>query len=375
MRQRRPFSAAVNTDSSRRSSSSDDQATNLESIKFKSETFITVISGILSFILSTFILLLMLSYYYPIDNTSSDNMTYAVQLTALPHWEWHRYSGFSANHTQSSEVTQKRYLIVQIARSHISEQLPQRDSKSSTSTHTNNYNQQTFGVTSKVNRAYAKKWKIDYVKVTLPNIDAKNYEHGSIETKQYIGILRDVLKMRNNISRKSQDITNSKTLTNQTVPSYDMAWIFNDPSMMPVNFERSIFEHGNSLVTGISQNDSSEGYTMVNSNGGLLWNLKHPQISQVFNSWVSSNNLMYSLSSIGQASPLMPLWSEIPDDTTTIYHFPFEKSASVVLGYDDEQGQSLHQPTHFQVTTEAMIRLQSVADLVCFRYFPSCDVL
>lgn len=368
MRRRRPFSAGVNTDSSRRSST--DQATNLESIK--SEAFITVISGILGFVLSTFTLLLMLSYYYP-GNTSFDiNATYGLQNTSLPHWEWHRYSGFSVNHTQSRELTQ-RYLIVQIVRSQISEQLPRHGSKYST--HANN-NQQIIGITSRINLAYAKKWKIDYVKVTLPNNDAKSYEYDSIETKHYIGILRDILKIRNNIFRKSPDITNSTISTNQTVPSYDMAWIFNDPSMMPVNFERNIFEHGNALVTGISQNTSIEGHTTISNNGGLLWNLKHPQISQIFHSWVLSNNLMIGLSNIGQTSPQMPLWNEIPDDTTTIYHFAFgSQSASTALGYDDERRQSLHQPTHFQVTTEAMIRLQSVADLVCFRYFPSCDVL
>jgi hypothetical protein len=297
---------------------------------------ITLVSGIFGFVLSTCTLLFI--WYSYVDFALDMNMGSAQQSQSdvVPHWEWHRYSDFIAedNVTRIKEAT-PRYLIVQIVTAE---------------------DRCIIDITSKVNRAYAKKWKVDHVKIT--SFDAANDEYGTIRSKEYIDIIRGIIKIG---QRHTASATSSatKSATNKLLQRpYDMVWIFHNPSMMPVDFEKSIFENNDFLVTSIAQHlaDNNEQDLIT---GALLWNLTHPYISKLLDSWERIGSLQEALSGRSQR----PLLNRILDDTNTMYHSPGES-----IGITAEQ-------TNFEGHTKNMIKLQSVADLVCFRYFPACDVL
>ncbi|KAL3780280.1 hypothetical protein ACHAWO_007057 [Cyclotella atomus] len=296
---------------------------------------VTFVSAIFGFVLSTCTLLFI--WYSYVDNTFDMGSTHQSQIDGVPHWEWHRYSDFIADNVTRIKAAAPRYLIVQIATAE---------------------NLRITDVTSRVNRAYAKRWKVDHAKITL--YDAASYEYDSIRLKDdTIDIIRDVMK----IGRRHATAKKSATSTVLHYP-YDMVWIFHDPSMMPVNFEKSIFENNDSLVTALAQHTSNnDEQNLIANDGALLWNLTHPYISKLLDSWERNDSLRDALLSISQSGVQMPLLNKILDDTNIIYHSPDES-----IGRTSEE-------TNLDLHIKNMIKLQSVADLVCFRYFPACDVL
>ena len=324
---------------------------------------VTLVSVILGFIVSTCALLLVWSSqlnHIPRDAVDVVGDVNQIQYENLLHWEWHRYNSFALNKTHVEAVDMPKHLIVQIATSD---------------------NEQVLEITSRVNRAYAKKWKLDYAQVTLHEVfGTTSYEYHSIQTTQYISVLRDLLKIG-----RSETSVPPRLSSNETIQyPYDLVWIFSDPSMMPVDFEKSIFVDRNEfLVTSISQHGTDENllsgrqYSNMNEEA-LLWNLNHPRLMGLLNAWGQYDNLQEAVSRSKHVSARTQLWNEILDDIYTIYHFPFgpsNENTSEARIHKREDTSSTAGPNRLQMRTKSMIKLQSVADLVCFRYFPSCDVL
>lgn len=312
---------------------------------------IAIISGVVGFVVSTWVLLSLWSMYQ--NNSRSDSL-YEAYLDGKEqgiHWDWSRYSGPFDKNTQSTNP-EPRYLIVQIA--------PDGESK---------HLQDALDITSRVNRAYAKKLKLDYAIATLPEIHAAD---GSTDIQYYIKILYELLTI--GFSKKSETSEDGDELAvNQATTQYpyDFVWIFKDPSMIPVDFESNIFEdYTEFLLTSLGQNNN-----VGLNDEALLWNLHHPHIFMLLSSWAMLGNLGHALSKTGQTSE-QPLWSEVIDDASMFYHFP--SNAQSDLSIADDMMEEESNQAHLNVTdspSAALIKLKSVADLICFRYFPSCDVL
>jgi hypothetical protein len=328
-----------------------------------SPTLISVIFGVVGFVTTTVSLLFVWASH---QQDAPFHVTRDVDLhsPSSPQWEFYRYSGIRRNDTQShnhAESHPPKHLMVQMSMF--------EDPKQSPDNSVSKYNEALL-ITSRVNKAYAKKWRVDYAKVTLP-VDE------STENEQYIRMLYDIVKIG------LDDISNASNNQTSEYP-YDLVWIFADPSMMTVNFEQNIFDYSDFLLTSLSQetNKKHDSIAMLGQGkmtnrhgiykGALLWNLKHTHITNVLDSWERHGNLENAISSLSQTMQT-PLWNTIIDDTSAFYHFPDEYRAMFRLTAADqnmEQREDLH-----NMIPKDVIKLQSVADLVCFRYFPSCDVL
>lgn len=403
--------------------------------------FTIILSGTIGFVFSTCTLLLLLSPYLErraLFYTTSSNLIPQQDLS-LPHWEWHIYYGNSRNQTLSQGNTSftPKHLIVQISTSPLSKNHATRDYLTASN------DLELLAITSRVNRAYAKKWRIDYAKVDFPriwltgdelisplnnNIQGKFSIQKCIGISQYIGLLRDIIHIGQNGTSQEIDVSTDDEISNHSAShlehQYDFVWIFIDPSIMVVDFEKSIFEQSDFLLTSLSGNTAAfnvdsfdvrghnsmmnAAHSIINE-GALLWNLNHQHISHFLNSWGRLKHLGDALSSEQRLTKQAPLWREIPDDKSRIYHLQFESvkmlSNSITNNersqdYDSQTQEELNhynktreenhvsasredrflpnppfsmiEPDEFQIRA---IKLQSVADLVCFRYFPSCDIL
>ena len=364
MRQRRPSlvkstnNDGINIPHSSSLQQSSEARTAPASKKSEKSNSIAVISGVFGFVVSTCVLIYFWSMYQ--NRYHSDTMN---GKEGSIHWDWSRYSGPIGKNSESRNP-EPRYLIVQITPDEASEHM-----------------QDALDITSKVNSAYAKKWKIDYAIATLPEMHSTD---DSIEMQSYIKILHEILMI--GLSTKSESLDDGSEFTaDQTITQYpyDFVWIFKDPSMMPVNFEISIFDdYTDFLLTSLSHfstnNDGSQSVSGKDHNFGLndaalLWNLHHPHIFMLLRSWEMLGNLGHALSKTGQTSE-QPLWSEVLDDTSMFYHFSLY-TESDLASTDAILGEEAIQPNENHTHSTSLIKLQSVADLVCFRYFPSCDVL
>jgi hypothetical protein len=358
---------------------------------------------------------------------------------SLPHWEWDIYYGSSGNQTRSQGNTSytPKHLIIQISTSSSSKNHATLDYLTASN------DLELLDITSRVNRAYAKKWRIDYAKVDFPQIDPtddalisepNNLIQGKFSVQQligisqYVGLLSEILDNGQNGTSPEIDVSTDDEISNHSAShiehQYDFVWIFADPSMMVVDFEKRIFKHSHFLLTSLSGNvadfnaDSFDvrghnsmmnaAHSIINE-GALLWNLNHQHISHFLNSWGKLKHLGDALFSTERLTQQVPLWQEIPDDKSRIYHLQFESekmlSNSIASNdrsqdYDMQSQEVLnhfnrtHEKNHVSTSKEdrflpnppfsmieseefktRAIKLQSVADLVCFRYFPSCDLL
>jgi len=316
----------------------------------RTSTFITTISAVFGFVLSTCTLLLIWSFH--LENTPGElNGTHLTSNQSKSHWKWYLYSGLVTNKNRSEEI-RPRYLIAHITADGVSK-------KVATDYSTISHDEEVLKITSRVNRAYAKKWKFDYARAAVSVADIANGD------EYYVEILRDILTI---------GLQTPSTLDSSNQPqhikrdfSYDLVWLFNDPSLMPVDFETNIFEHDSFVVTSLSQG-SDEQELFINKRA-FLWNLKHPLILELLDSWEKRGNLRDALSDASQrTTENKSIWNVVTNDTSAIYHIPFQRT------YDGLK----EQPTGNKLNntqSKEMIKLQSIAELICFRYFPSCDVL
>ena len=283
------------------------------------------------------------------DTRNSSNTT--VEVMKLPHWEWHRYGSSVTSivqtqqpnvKTNSSQSFYRRYLIAQISTHY-----------SNTSSHSidgiDQQQQQILEITSRVNKAYARQWRYDFVKITLPesntSTDNNNYRHNQsqhqtpprsfdsigngLDAMHYISILRKLLLLENatdytpsgdDLNETNKDLQlmksglddtieeNNETILSTTATmtvnpiKYDAVWIFNDPSAMVANFEQNVFSEA--FLTG--KKYGHRGHTTnsivagVGSDDGIHWD---KQRSNVHN-----NTTIYMQSPVASSS--LPLLHE-----------------------------------------------------------------
>ena len=320
---------------------------------------IVLISGAFGFIISTCTLLLIWSSYLQSDTSSN----YATQ-DVLSNWEWHRYSDSGTNHTINRPAP--RYLIVQLLPDHVM----------------CGYDE-ALKITSRVNRAYAKKWRVDYVKEIMPEnnldfVELSTLPDNMTGTKRYIAILRDILRIGLNntsaVDAQAEAVNHSVSLHHY---QYDYVWIYADPSMMVVDFEKEIFDNKHVLLTSLEPSNIDEPEDSLDlyqnpiiNEGALLWNLKHDHTSNLLDLWERLDELGDALISASGLMQGASLHRFIPDDTFfTLYHFPFDSMHRQEVSSCSNGTKALHP------TKQSKIKLQSMADMICFRYFPSCDLV
>lgn len=376
--------------------------------------YVIVVSGLFGFVLSTFVLLLVwtssLEFASSVSIYSLRNET-AVLKRAIPsqnystasdwpRWEWFRYAGGSIEKGVGVGKSENKpsQLIIQIATSSC---IPSHTTRKDNSSITRNEDEDcsntmksahekreeaVLAITSHINRAYAKMWQFDYAKVTFPLRSSDKHQQ-PVSIEQFIGVVNytSILrKLINDIPLSKGDATMTKR--------YEGVWVFVDPSTMIVNFEQNVFDHSGGGVLE-STSDISGGDGILNE-VTLLWNLTHKNISRVLDEWDRSGTLPLGQPPLWMQDGPSPIFNyfqsvEYRSDVTksaadgTSQNNDVHERSSSITTHSERMRASSHNVSmkatatkaEMQVHSDMLKQLQSVAELICFRYFPRCDVL
>jgi hypothetical protein len=223
-------------------------------------------------------------------------------------------------------------------------------------------------VTSRVNRAYAKQWGIDYVRLD-----------GAIHAAE---VLQSLLRMKAATDSSPFLSRYSKGVKRE----YD-AIVMLDADAITVDMDYNIldlFAPGFLIGTIGGRRDGAESTVELNDGAGIVfWNLKHAEIGPVSKLWADDLNALEERGLIvDESSVLANILSNTysPRELKTLVQPLSPPQFSFFSG---EAVRFMRKPSYAAQKTgwldtdwkDIAIVLEQTADAVCFKFYPKCDLL
>lgn len=188
-----------------------------------------------------------------------------------------------------------------------------------------------IALTSRPNRAYAKQWEADYVQIVGPILQMMNPAHIILRTIQD-------RRLKNNITTSTSRNHHSSTTTIGTTYAF-LLLLPADAVLtnLDIDVRTWITNHPHVLVA------------MTTTNNVMMWNLHHDQYSPTLQQWVE--------------------WQHLDVAEDLVHQLPVSDT-----GFIEPKLMKLQQETNRPPDVIHIIRLQTTADAVCYRYYPKCEV-
>lgn len=223
-------------------------------------------------------------------------------------------------------------------------------------------------VTSRINRAYAKQWGIDYVRLD-----------GSMSAA---GVLRNLLRMK----ASSKSLPSSSRYSNDMKRDYDVV-VMLDADAMVVDMDYNIldlFAPGFLIGTIGGKRDGDGSTVELNDGAGIMfWNLNHEEIGPLSKLWRDELHTSFERGLIVDESSVLANVLSNTYSTRELKTLAQPLSPSQVSYFSGNKVRFMRKPSEAVQKTswldtdwqDVAIVLEQTADAVCFKFFPKCDVL
>eukprot|EP00568_Trieres_chinensis_P007151 CAMPEP_0183310544 /NCGR_PEP_ID=MMETSP0160_2-20130417/31986_1 /TAXON_ID=2839 ORGANISM="Odontella Sinensis, Strain Grunow 1884" /NCGR_SAMPLE_ID=MMETSP0160_2 /ASSEMBLY_ACC=CAM_ASM_000250 /LENGTH=214 /DNA_ID=CAMNT_0025474827 /DNA_START=392 /DNA_END=1036 /DNA_ORIENTATION=- len=214
-----------------------------------------------------------------------------------------------------------------------------------------------MGVTSKVNRAYAKEWRHDYVKYT-GIMKGNEYWHATFN-KAYL--LQSLLAAEGNPSSKQKKQKNK-------LPSYDLVMMLDADSLISdLNYNvLDMFPEGRFI--GINGIDSGHM-----KGGVVFFNLRHPDIWEFSKEW--ANRVKNSAG--GEMALAAVLQSYGDKDVHTIEASLADSFAGTVIKFFRKPPLRTGRKIDWLREDTALViaALEQTMTALCYQFYPKCELV